>query len=516
MLFAGALLLLALLFGACALALAGVGSLPRPVNLFHSGSDASWVRIFPLMLLAALSLETRRFFRWIFLPAFALMALYFPVGFNFGLPNAGQIVSALNTDPAETREFLAAIPALHFAMPFAALALLLAARLLRIRLLKAPIFLTRSFLLVSAFALVWLAGDFRFYSQGWRYTKEVVVGMEQIRKARKVKPVWEVRSVSPRYKNYVLVVGESNRRDYMHAYGYPVPNTPFMESRGRLLESFTSVADYTIPSIQKALTKTEPGEAVDYSRNLLDLAALAGYRTAWFSNQGHIDNKGAPLTAIADKAEEKHWIKSGNGAVGNDPDLDLLPYVSEMLKRPAQRRFIVLHLMGSHSKVCERIHAPFSRPTPEDPSLEDAYCYSVTMRQTDYFLEKLDALLKKAGDPYSILYFADHGVSHNWVNGSLVMNHANPADHHRDVPLYRVGSDDQTLVRYRVRRFSRNLTEGVAQWLGITTADMPAPRDLFTSPADDDVEGVLSELRARRRDPAIVVKDAGEATGPLP
>lgn len=508
---AAAVLVLALLAGACGIALAGCGVLPRPINLFRTGSTANWLQLFPFVLFAAISLEVPRFFRWVFLPVFALMALYFPIGFNFGLPNAGQIVSALNTDPAETKEFLSTIPALHFAFPFASLALLFAARLIRARVIRKPVFLSKVFLIIAVTAVAWLAGDFRYLTQGWRYGREVIAGMAQIREVREIQPDWTVRSVHPRYKNYVLVVGESNRRDYMHAYGYPVPNTPFMESRGHLLDGFTSVADYTIPSIQKALTKTAAGEEVNYRKNLLDLANQAGFATAWFSNQGHIDKKGAPLTAIADKAQVKHWLKSGNDAIANDPDLDLLPLVEKMLSRPSERRFIVLHVMGSHSSVCERIHAPFKRPVPEDSNLEDAWCYSVTMRQTDYFLQKLDELMRSSGESYSILYFADHGVSHNWANGKLVMNHAKPANHHRDIPLYRVSSDDKRLTRYRVRRFSRNLTEGAAEWLGIATDDMPQPRNLFTAPADEDIEGVLPQLQQRRSDPALIVKDDGES-----
>ena len=52
------------------------------------------------------------------------------------------------------------------------------------------------------------------------------------------------------------------------------------------------------------------------------------------------------------------------------------------------------------------------------------------------------------------------------------MNHANPANHHRDVPLYRVSSDDKKLVRVRVRRYLSNLTEDVSAWLGVTTEQL--------------------------------------------
>lgn len=171
-----------------------------------------------------------------------------------------------------------------------------------------------------------------------------------------------------------------------------------------------------------------------------------------------------------------------------------MPLVDKALaesKDSMGKRFIVLHLRGSLTG---------------DAGKEDAYCYETTMRQTDYFLRQLDSVMKKAGESYSILYFADHGVSHNMIRGKLVINHANPANHHRDVPLYRVSSDDKKLVRVRARRYLSNFTEGVSAWLGVTTEQLPMPRSLFRDGDDSDEYGVLFELQRRRNDPEKVVR----------
>lgn len=249
-----------------------------------------------------------------------------------------------------------------------------------------------------------------------------------------------------------------------------------MESRGLLLEGMMSVADYTIPSLQKALTKTSKDASVNYAMTVVDLANCAGFKTYLFSNQGHIDKKNTPITALSES------------------------------KDSMGKRFIVLHFRGSHSSVCERIYDHFSRPLTGDAGKEDAYCYETTMRQTDYFPRQLDSVMKKAGESYSILYFADHGVSHNMIRGKLVMSHANPANHHRDVPLYRVSSDDKKLVRVRARRYLSNLTEGVSAWLGVTTEQLPMPRSLFRDGDDSDEYGVLFELQRRRNDSEKVVR----------
>lgn len=163
-------------------------------------------------------------------PICVLMAIYFLIGVNFGVLNAGQVVSVFNTDWLEAKEFLSNIPVWQFLVPVAVIGMLMVS---------------------------------------W----------------------WKVAGVQSKYKNYVLVIGESNRWDYMHAYGYPLENTPFMESRGLLLEGMMSVADYTIPSLQKALTKTSKDASVNYAMTVVDLANCAGFKTYLFSNQGYIDKK---------------------------------------------------------------------------------------------------------------------------------------------------------------------------------------------------------------------------------
>lgn len=475
-------------------------------NLTHSGSENNWLRILPLSLLIGYSLKYKNFYRFCVFPIVVLLAVYFPIGFNFGLPNAGQIVSALNTDILEVQEFFSLIPIWQFVVPLLVGVALGVSHWLVLN-FKIKFFTAPFYILIMLAAIVYFAGDMRFFTQGARYAKEVIVGLVQMREMKNVESAWKVTSVNPKYKNYVLVIGESNRRDYMHAYGYSVDNTPFMESKGWLLDGFTAVADYTIPSLQKDLTLTKKEEAVNYSTNVIDLANLSGFETYWFSNQGHIDKKNTPITMLADRALHKTWIKSGNRSVENTSDLELLPLMINVLSKKVQKnRFFVLHLMGSHSSVCERIHAPFSVPIPNRLELQDAYCYEVSMRQTDNFLEKLDEILKETGETYSMIYFSDHGVSHNTVQGKFVMNHAYPANHHRDIPLYRVSSDDVQLNRITARRFANNLTEGVSAWLGVTTEQLPKPRDLFRTESDPDDYGILPMLAKRRNDPPIDVR----------
>jgi len=58
------------------------------------------------------------------------------------------------------------------------------------------------------------------------------------------------------FDTYVMVIGESARRDFMHVYGFPINNTPFMDSaNGILFNHYISAALSTIPSLTSSLTQ---------------------------------------------------------------------------------------------------------------------------------------------------------------------------------------------------------------------------------------------------------------------
>lgn len=69
-----------------------------------------------------------------------------------------------------------------------------------------------------------------------------------------ITPQWQITNVSPKYKNYVLVIGESARRDYHEIYGYPIKNNPFLsEANGVFVDGFNAVGINTIPALNGTL-----------------------------------------------------------------------------------------------------------------------------------------------------------------------------------------------------------------------------------------------------------------------
>ena len=435
------------------------------------------------------------------------MDAYFPVGIVFGIPNDGQVASAFNTDPTEAMEFFKTVLGWTIVFPISAILGLLGAYLLTCKFKLG--WSTNKFLIFVLVASIALSsGTFKAIHEGYKHTISAFKGISELKKAENIQPKWQIKTVHPSKQIYVLVIGESARRDYMHAYGYPIENTPFMESKGTLIEGAVSADDYTIPSIQKMLTLPSASDSLkdktNLEYNILDAAKLAGFETYWFSNQGKINKKDTPITVIANRVLHAKWLKESLDRSDRVSDSELIPLLRNAVEEevPDNRpKFIVLHLMGSHSAVCERLIEQPLLGTVKNQYYRDPLCYVSSIKQTDSLLKKIDQILKDSRQSYSVVYLADHGVSHNEIQGKIVMNHASPASEHRSIPLYKFEDGDTFLHKIKARKFMSNLTEGILFWLGIGTKQVSNPRDLFSEENQNDEKNELEKISGRRLDP---------------
>ena len=49
-----------------------------------------------------------------------------------------------------------------------------------------------------------------------------------MREEKQLIPSWQLQGIQGKYENHVIIIGESMRKDYMSAYGYPLETTPFL------------------------------------------------------------------------------------------------------------------------------------------------------------------------------------------------------------------------------------------------------------------------------------------------
>lgn len=210
-----------------------------------------------------------------------------------------------------------------------------------------------------------------------------------------------------------MVIGESESRDYMSAFtNYQYDTTPWLNKMKKtknfiLFPNSYACKDQTVPALERALTEVNQYNNKKFfeSCSIIDIAKKAGYKTYWFSNQGHIGSAETAITLVANTADKAEWTKQNL----NKPQYDetLLDYLKTV--NPSENNFIVLHLMGNHFNFINRYpqnFAKFSKPNNYDliPNYLDSIAY------TDYVLQQITDFAKTALNLQALLYFSDHAT----------------------------------------------------------------------------------------------------------
>ena len=405
-------ILTALFSLACAIAagyliLRGSGMFPEP-----SISLILLTAIFIILLSSS-----RKSFYFILLPLVCLHAIYTPTGLNFGAPSYQYIASVLATDMLETKEFLMQIPVSSY---LAALAIPVLVFLHYKSAVKFGVkfYRNKTFIALATLLIGYNLPIAAPLKETIDSSVEIVNEWQKLKKMSQESSWGQSTLENSKYQDYVIILGESARKDYLHAYGYPVNDTPFMSSaNGTLIDGMTSAGTNTVASLRLMLTlpdkeKWEP----NYDLSLVDLIKSAGLKTYWLSNQGFLGEYDTPVASLASKSDETIFLKKGGSFNStNYSDFDLIPKFAQVLEDPTQgKRFIVLHIYGSHPLACDRVEDYPKIFNDNDIEKKNEYlnCYITSIKKTDDFIKKVYETLKeneqKTHRTFSMIYFSDH------------------------------------------------------------------------------------------------------------
>lgn len=511
---------------AAVIALLAAYSLLLPAALGYCWGGAklwkswSWINLL-VPALALLILSQHRLTRWLVaIPAVAIAALYLPAGILYGKPNILVSVALLQTNPAEAAEFASITPPWIFAASAGLLVLGLLA-VFACKRLRLSADLSCCLVIALSAAVVFQVWGLKqepktiqLFEFGKGFGTAAWAGAEELREEAKAPdPDWKDVTASPRYRTYVLVVGESQRRDYASVYGYPLKTTPFLDKApGLFMSGFAAPGGNTGISLPRLLSLNTPdSDRYNKADNVLTLANAAGFDTWWLSNQGRGGAYDNPIAQIGVRAKHTAWLK-GNYADPNVDDHELIPKLRDALAAPGEApRLIALHLMGSHPSFCTRLSGRKPAWKTGDESMD---CYLTTYRTMDSLLEKTVAELKASGRPWSLIYFADHGLSMEKKPGTengRELEHGYDAKENYAVPLLMISSDSAAHEMNPAPRAGTRFLEGLADWMGIRTPSIPEySKNPFWGRTGDGSLRLYGGKRYEKLkdDPAIIFPDA--------
>ncbi|MGJ7510553.1 phosphoethanolamine transferase [Variovorax sp. GT1P44] len=281
----------------------------------------------------------------------------------------------------------------------------------------------------------------------------------------------------------VLVITDSINRDNMSLYGYERATTPRLQAnkaqlRDQMLvmRNAWSVDASTIPSLHNMLNFGAP--PTERPQHVLALARAAGYKVWWMSNHDDV----AIEQQHARFADVVELVNRTPGRAGASLDGELLDCVQEAIEDSAERKLIVVHLMGAHPHYSLRFPEGANPFDDEDDGVEEALERNGRSAWVRKFRQEYDAALLyhdfvvsetlqltrsagKTGGYRAWMYLSDHGqeVGH----GSDHAGHSPMTASGYRIPtvIWRSGAPVTPRSAVEARPFR-------ADWAGWTIADL--------------------------------------------
>ncbi|MWP63204.1 phosphoethanolamine transferase [Gilliamella sp. Pas-s25] len=453
---------------------------------FEQKLDRIFLTYFSLIFLGRFT-----FFRIFFAIWFVIAALYLPVGFYYGPPNVAVVSAITETDIDEMTEFCSQLPSYFYFVPLILILFFIILfkkfsfpkinnRYLIIFVLGLCCYkpiktiirhhpntfssITYSFLKNIKYPI--LEFSLAFYESTNIYLTEKQQQLKQIEQTNSIPIV----SVNPKHKTYIIIIGESVRKDYMSAYGFKYDNTPFARNHASVIwDGLITPAPNTQSSIPHLISQSIFSEDkkvnAQLNNNIVSIANDAGFETYWLSNQGKLGAIEITVPRIAAYAKHSFYTKKGeyNGKSSRGKhDTLLLPELDNILStEDSKPKLIVMHLIGSHSNFCKRLEFKVQF----DLNNKNISCYVSSIKETDDLIAQTINILKKHNQDYSVVYFADHGLAHADQYNDLRHN-PNYQDSYR-VPFIFFDSDKSSQQKINKQISGFQLVYLLSNWIGV-------------------------------------------------
>lgn len=236
---------------------------------------------------------------------------------------------------------------------------------------------------------------------------------------------------------YVLVMGESSRYDHWGINGYEKNTSPLLSKRENLI-SFNNVmtggfiTEYAIPLLLTGVSADNYDKHYR-QKSIVSVFKEAGFSTYWLTNQvdeGHIkihlQEADKQYLNISDFRATKHIHR----------DMELVETLKKILSEPGDKKFIVLHTIGSHYDYSVRYPDKFDVLKPSNKTIFSKSAdknfknvlvnsYDNSIIYTDAVVDKVISLVSSQNAHSFVTYLSDHGEN-LFDDGRGLSQHAYP------------------------------------------------------------------------------------------
>lgn len=219
-------------------------------------------------------------------------------------------------------------------------------------------------------------------------------------------------------ETYVFLIGETSRAANYGIYGYNRPTTPHLQQmkdelcifRDALTQSNTT--HKSVPMLLSAAC-AEDFDQIYGKKSMISAFKEVGFKTSFLSNQ--LPN-GSFIDFFGQEADTCVFVKNNAQPGENLSDDLLLDLLKKRLADKSKKKFIVLHLYGSHFNYLERYPAKDAYFKPDDATKADVTnrqnlvnAFDNSIRYTDNFIYKVIQLVQAQHTKSTVIFTSDHG-----------------------------------------------------------------------------------------------------------
>jgi heptose-I-phosphate ethanolaminephosphotransferase len=237
------------------------------------------------------------------------------------------------------------------------------------------------------------------------------------------KPLQDFKEeVKPLPTTAVIVIGESSSRLHFGLYGYHRDTNPKLSSIKNELKIFKRVyasRPNTIESLEQVLSFADQLHPDLYKTKptLIAMMKQAGYKTIWISNQQTLTARNTILTTFAKQTDQQIWLNNARSQNSYSFDEKVLEPFSHALQDKAEKKLIIVHLIGTHMSYKYRYPNTYdyfkkASDLPKELSedkVEKINAYDNAVRYNDTIVYELIKRLKSVNQHSLLTYFSDHG-----------------------------------------------------------------------------------------------------------
>jgi glucan phosphoethanolaminetransferase (alkaline phosphatase superfamily) len=232
---------------------------------------------------------------------------------------------------------------------------------------------------------------------------------------------------------HVLIIGESSRYDNWGINGYSRNTSPRLNKRADLISFNNATAGGYITEFAVPLLLTGVGaEHYDLhykQKSIVGAFNESGFKSYWISDQ---TDRGGILIHSSEANNRFFYLgldkafgiaekdEGSKAKIFNTRDIVLVDKLKEILKQPGNKKFIVLHTLGSHYNYNARYPDNFDIYKPSYKSVASLpknrafrnvliNTYDNTIRYSDMVIDSVISLVSKLNEFSSVTYMSDHG-----------------------------------------------------------------------------------------------------------